>query len=991
MRLVQLRDDALAVMKDAGLRSKEAADAKKMKLQVAIEFLQEAVRGRKSLFSSEIYDCWKAENNPIEFFSEQDLKAQITAILNKIGITIIDNMDDSLPMDKYREVNKFLFTLGKNDLYDFLCVPATASAADLSKAKTDRYGELATIKDRNKKTAADRLCSFAQELILKSPADKKNYDRYLLLKDDVWAKFEMRHKHGNTIPEEAYLDFVNTVKTKLNVSVDEANKILAVGCKVFQLTVLGGGDMDVETCPFCKKLFKKGPKSCPHCGKSFVAMCWNCGAEKPMSSGDSACPTCKATNHTRELFNKKCADIDVLKRKVPVAAGIRTIAEASQAEMTVRDVQNALLDLKNMASPVGGKSEVEKKLVAYQNELKAFVDGINKKKAEIQKVETELRSTYEKAFMEVREAAAKKQLVKATQLVNALRTKYATFEVARTQQLATEVANNFGRAQAHVSTANQLIARNAAPTMIVSYAVKALELCEDYEDAKQIIRRFPPKAVTGLRGGIVGNTVRLEWDDNLNQGVTYKVVKKVGVVPTNAGVGQTVAEGVTVKFCEDKSIISGTPYYYAVFAEQKITETFKTTSPICAARSPMTVYTDVAGVQQDLVYGGIKVSWDMPQNVKSVEVWKNKGAIAPTAPGQGVKIECDAKGFYDKTAEGDNGYLVVCNYLVNGQTVRSKGLQFVYKPFVKTSALEEVKFTTLNEGNYLFTCKAGYAGKIRLYTSDKKLPIATGQMLKYIDFNTVCKGLVPLPSTVTAEGGLSFTLAPGKIYYVYPIVSTDQLCVVSPPEMFNRAEGLQQYSHSVANGTVTVRGVMHPKATAIIATVNNEKYVEDIEKCNEKYVFKKAEFEANGKLDIKLRTNTVNYITLFPEFAEGNAVTYSKPIKLDPPIDYREAVTVYYKMTYTVSPMKKFAVTIEFEAEQAVEIPKLLLMQGFPRPLNKTAGKLTETIEPFMLKKGLFSKKYTGKQVITVLPTAGNMRFAIFPSDENSHVKLREL
>ena len=558
--------------------------------------------------------------------------------------------------------------------------------------------------------------------------------------------------------------------------------------------------------------------------------------------------------------------------------------------------------------------------------------------------------------------------------------------------LRAEVDRAFAMAKAQVSTANQMAARNATPGMIISYAVKALELCADYEDAKQIIRKYPPKPVTNIRGNVVGNSIRVEWDDNLNQGVTYKVIKKVGVAPTNPADGQVVAENLSLKFCEDRSVISGTPYYYAVCAEQKITDSFKTTSMILVLRVALTVYTDVTGVQQDLVYGGIKVSWDTPNNVKSVEVWKNKGPVAPMAPGQGTKVDCDAKGFFDKSAEGDNGYLIVCNYVVNGQTVRSKGVQFVYKPFVKTSPLEDEKFTTIGEGNYLFTCKAGYVGKIRLYTSDKKLTLPTGQMLKYADFNNICKGLVPLGSTMMADGGLSFTIPMGRICYVYPVVSTDQLFVISQPQLFNRAEGLQQYSHTVSNGTVSVSGIMHPRATAIIATVSTDKYVEKLEGCTEKYTFKRAEFEAKGgKLDIKLRANSVNYITLFPEFAEGMTVTYSTPIKIDPPIENRESVTVYYKMDYNVSAMKKFKVTLEFEAEQEVEIPKLLLMYGSPCPLNKTAGNLAQTIEPTTLRKGFFSKRYTAKHVIELSPLAPNVKFAIFPSDDNSHVKLRRL
>ena len=248
-----------------------------------------------------------------------------------------------------------------------------------------------------------------------------------------------------------------------------------------------------------------------------------------------------------------------------------------------------------------------------------------------------------------------------------------------------------------------------------------------------------------------------------------------------------------------------------------------------------------------------------------------------------------------------------------------------------------------------------------------------------------------MDTTLNAEGGLTFQLPAGKIWQIYPIVSTEQLFVVSPPKLFNRVEGFRG-THAVENGTVVVKGTLHPKATAIVATINGTSFLEKIEDCREKYTFKRSDLEADGKIEIKLKTNTLNYITLFPEFNENGVVSYSTPIKLTPPVDYRESVTVLYSLEYEVSPMKPFKVTIHFEADQEVEIPKLLLMQGHPRPMNKTVGQLTERLDEIKLKKGLFSKKYTGKHVVTVSPTAKNTKFALFVSnDDSSFLALKEV
>ena len=955
-RLLELKNDIMEIMcndavydantgtykANAGGRAKEAAAAKTIKLRSTVEMVEILCQTRKTLLQSDIDDLYNSANKPVSYFTADELKSELQ-YLQKMGIKIIDNVDTRIPFGDYQKIEQLLKALEKGNLYEFLGVDVKASEADIT-AKTDEiYKNSQKTNDLKKKQAMGDLCSRVKKIILSSKEARKSYDQYLILKEDVWSDFEKRKSFGvKEMSMADYENYVQTAMTLLKIGVDDAEKILAIGCKFFQITIIGGGQSNFSVCPYsdCGKLYTNGAKSCPHCGKPLEVFCWNCEQKTPFTKDDRGCASCGATNHAHEMYKRKCVEIDRL-------LGNPTIE--------IPEIKSALLSLKNIV-PTYEKiktSTLKKKVDEYENEI-----------AKREKIEGELGVKYKADVAKIRELAAKKQYQTAYLQAKNLLAKYNTYQVEATKKLLQDMMSGFALAQQQLNIAKQALAQRNE-RLIIAHTVKALELCSDYTEARQILQKFPPKPVGAVRAILDDNKVRLEWDDASQQEyITYTVVKKIGIAPTSAEDGSIVEKELSIKFCEDANIVSASPYYYAVYAER-----YGVKSPVRTAMAPITLYADVKNIQQEMVIGGISVTWETPQNVKNIEVWKNKGSVAPSKIGEGVKVNCTENGFTDAKAEGENAYLIVCTYQLKDGTINSKGKQVVFKPYVKTSPLEGVKIEPLSDGKYVFTANPGYEGKVELYVSDKALSIPTNKTLKYIDFNNICKGLVPLNTTLNTDSGLTFELPAGKIWQVYPMVKTEQLFIVSPPKLFNCIEGFR-CTHAVENGTVVVKGTLHPKVTSIVATISNTAFVEKIEDCREKYVFKASDFEADGKIEIKLKTNTLNYITLFPEFNNNGVVSYSTPIKLTPPIDHRETVAVFYCLEYDASPMKPFKVTVSFEAEQEVEIPKLLLMQGHPRPLNKTAGQLTERLESIKLKKGLFSSKYKGKHTVTVSPTA---------------------
>ena len=978
-RLNELKNDIMEVMcndsvynpangayqPNAGGRAKEAEAAKAFKLRETLDLVQILCTTRKTLLKSEIKKIYDSANSPVVYFTEADFDNAIKPLL-AVGIKVIDNLDTSIPFEKYQKTEQLLKPLDKKNLYDFIECDITASETELKEKKDARYKN-ASSGDLKKKQAISGLCGYVQDLLISSPESRKNYDYYLALKDDVWSDFEKRKAFGiKELKIDEYGVYAQKIIDTLHISIDEAEKMLAVACKFFQFTLVGSQDDNeahFEICPYpdCGLLIVKGSKSCPHCGKPLEVICWNCKQKTRFTKEDKGCPSCGATYHAHNIFLSKCGALDTLLNK---------------QEIDIADLQSAFLDLKNVVPNYASKTDstIYKKAQEYEKTIQAKI-----------KQEETTGTEYRAAIAKIREYISQKKYQTAFSMAKSLQVKYGTYNLANTQKVVADVTAVVNNAQKYADAARTYAAQNNE-SQAISSAIKALELCDDYTEARQILQKFPPKSVLNLRATLDGNKVRLEWDDKVKQEyTTYTIIKKIGVAPRNPDDGALVDKGLSIKFFEDQNVISATPYYYSVFAER-----YGIKSNLCSTISPILIYSDVNNVQQEFVTDGIKASWETPQNIKNIEVWKKEGPVAPLKVGDGIKISCDNKGFYDEKCTGENAYLIVCNYQVKDKVVQSKGVKVVYKPYEKTSPLENTSIEPVGPNKFVFTCSDGYTGSISLYFANSKLPIQTNTVLKYIDFNTVCKGLTKITTSLTVDGKISFMIPQGRIGQIYPIVSTEQLFVVSPPHIVNTMEGMNE-THTVSNGVLSISGSLHPKASGLVVKINREKYSEKIDDPGENFVFKKDIFSKQGKIELKLKSNSVNYITIFVEFMEDGVKTYSQPVKLDPPIDYRESVSVLYSLDYTVSAVKPFKVVINFEAESETEIPALLLMKGHPRPMNKNAGELCERLDPLKLKKGFFSKKYTGKHVVSVSPTANNTKFAIFTSDGGEHVQLKEV
>ena len=248
-RLIELRADILEVMvndavfdgskyvPNSGGRQKELAAAKKIKLKDAVGVVEMLCRSRNMLLKSELDDIYQNAAKPVAFFTDKEFYAAIDPLL-KTGVKVIDNVDSRIPFRDYEQAEQHLEPLKKADLYDFLGLPHTASADEIESAKEKVYQQSTKINDLKKKQSYSALCRYVQEILLTDAKGREAYDRYLLLKDKVWSEFKSRKDFAiKELSLDEYEKYVQTTMDLAKVSREQAEQIIEIGCKWFNLSV----------------------------------------------------------------------------------------------------------------------------------------------------------------------------------------------------------------------------------------------------------------------------------------------------------------------------------------------------------------------------------------------------------------------------------------------------------------------------------------------------------------------------------------------------------------------------------------------------------------------------------------------------------------------------------------------------------------------------------------------------------------------------------
>lgn len=557
----------------------------------------------------------------------------------------------------------------------------------------------------------------------------------------------------------------------------------------------------------------------------------------------------------------------------------------------------------------------------------------------------------------------------------------------KTAKLLEEINSVLVLARAQVQQAITL--KGQDDESVTECALKALELCADYEEAAEILP--PPAAPGNIKLGItIQGAVRIEWSKRGNQAfTTYSLVKKIGSKPKTVTDGVLLESDLTGNTYEDGDIVAATPYYYGVFATR-----LGKNSGLTAGNGAVQLFPEVQNVHQEVAAGTIRVKWDAPANVTAIEVWKKEGTAVPLSAGDGVQLMTVSRdGFTDDEAAGECSYLILCQYDVNGTIRSSRGVRQVFCRYERIPQLGKVSIVPHPTGSFQLKSTPPEGGKVSVIYSREKLSCHEETVLPMTDFRTVCKNAAKAEPFLDAEQNMLFTLPQNQVVWAYPMVSNEQLFVLSAPVLLNTVTGISNVSFTESNGTVKITGTAAPAVKNIIVKISSTRFPLGIHDDGEKIVISKEYFELDQGAVVKIKPDVLSFISVLAELEHDGASTYTTAVPVgSEPFGTLKRKVVRYSIEYTVSPTKKFPVTLKFAADEELEIPGVCVVKGSPRPMDRHSGELVEKLPTIRLKKGLFSKTFTAKHTLTAAPDSTKMKFIAFMDDDiPRNIQLKEV
>ncbi len=965
-----LKNDTIDVMSDPTKRAQEAKNCQRLRMEV-IRKLVISLCARGVINKSEIQQI--ATKNKIEL---AELEKEIKPLLSKVKY--VDDTQNVFDFSTYENIEKYLRGYQDGKIKSLFELLGLSEKCSLNEAKTKLDQEKRANASQMLKKTSDgvglkSLYGEASKIFSGDQTRFTAYQKYVAIKETVFAPLKARKDNGmTTIFQDEYIEYVQIIAKTLGEKLPEAEQDMAGILKFCAIKLSGDADLGgktIELCPYpdCGKPYIAGKdvKACPHCGRSFEVVCWNCKGSMPMSKSATACPHCGVTEKAQSQFVAQCNSVDqVMRNSKSTLAQLKT---AVSALIAVVPSFNRVTTSETAKKISFYNAEIARKEKADQDNLKVFRDSV----AEIDK------------------QIALKTYKKAEVLLNELRKKIAGFNTSELDNYARIIAGEISKSNAFAETAKRYLA-SKNEGLAIDNAVKALEICADNVEAQQVMRKAPPASPSQVTCKTKNEkSAYIEWVPA--QGLklaTYSVVRKVGVKPNSITDGTVIAKDITLNFFEDANISPATPYFYGVF-----TERYGIQSALSVNPTPVTIFPDVYDCKQDMIEGKIKVSWNTPSGVTAVKIRKNRGTSVPSMV-SGTEIRAvNNQNFTDEDCdESGCSYFIWCEYTVGGAKRTSRGVQLFYKPYYIPKPVENVKIERIDEREFSVS-GSNVTRNTKMYLFPLKPDIRTNKADSIDVFKGEAKNALELRLSGDNARGFSFIVPSEKSGYCYAVNANELLYACSEPVVITTARGISNVSFSENSGTLIINLNIVPQVMQVKAKVSNVAYAKSLTDDGMEYSFTAEQIKRSNSIALKLREESVSYVTLFAVVGDKLNQSVCIPVQLDEPIDYRKKQAVRFAIEYEPNPAKSTTATIKFESDTECTLPEFVLVKGMPKPMNRSAGELIAQIEAVELKKGMFTHgKFVGKITVKIPPMAKLAKLAlVFADDKQKHGQMKEV
>ena len=443
-----------------------------------------------------------------------------------------------------------------------------------------------------------------------------------------------------------------------------------------------------------------------------------------------------------------------------------------------------------------------------------------------------------------------------------------------------------------------------------------MRLCADCPEANARLEGLrPQKPSSVMLSESMDGFIRIRMAQADGKPAGYEIVKNAGRAPRNREDGETIKTAASEYV--DRDIVFGKGYYYAVYSERN---GISSSEPTYAG--PFAVFSNVRNLRASSETKGIRLRFDVPKGCSRVWMCRSEGSV-PASLGMG-RVDLGIEGGYldvESSGEGMSyGYLLVAEYSDGRSTPAfSKGISVVctYEKVPEPPG----NFKVQPKGNGTFSAAWNQCREeCRLYSSPKRIG---GNKTATADY--VRKNMSPLSFETTGQNSASFSLPPGAVLYVYPVVISGSNAAIGAEKLVHNAIPPGNVRCVYSGGRYVVTLDWPKGALAMRACYSGDGFPSDP---HEGFSVRKTkqEYDAQKKIEIPSKDSEI-FVAVFSEypestFSEGRNISCSK---------LKEKTAIRYSITSGL-----FGTKIEFSTDPALSaLPEMALRVsdfGFPRP-----------------------------------------------------------
>lgn len=797
--------------------------------------------------------------------------------------------------DKFIGIKQMLNSFNVDNLYDFLYagtsiknafnLPCDSLRQKAKEKKTKEY-----YRDDSISGTGSKLCSQCDETF-NDDNSKQVYDKYIeynkrkAIMDSAKEIYDMTGE----ISVEQYSEYIGKL-TEIFKDRKLAESVFVTFCKIEKIPLVTSGNSETKNSNI--KICRCGCINDITNGRS---ICKNCGLKLQIK-----CPKCGTVND---------ANINVCKCGFKFENIDKAIALCELASSSIEKMEFSVAKVQ--------LSDAEK----YWPES----DELNVLKARLSELEGRVGSAVE----DMKKACNVKNYYTAKKYYESVKKFFAEYSDPVTESeicAAVETAEKFKMVAQRAQDENE----------IIDACIKAYEASNDCVGVKEIITKYPPFEPTGLvispDSAVKVNV--LSWNKSMTKGLLYySVIRKEGAVPISVHDGKLVAR-VSMTSINDKDIVPGIQYFYAIFAERA-----GVFSKALTSTEPITNLFEISGVTVAAGDYTLQFTWEPIAENALVEIERYEN-------GKKTKLTCNNRSsFVDKNLINDTEYQyrIFLKYSIGSQKIETKGINITGTPSRPPIPIEKLIVKPLQNNDFQIEWENPENADIQFFYSEKKPDFLSGDL---VPVSTLENKMKPLLVQKGSSMKGTFTYSSDDLIYIVAAVVKYGSAVVGTIARASKGGTVKIRDINSVNGKILISIDLPKDATGFVVLYRDDQFPEDISdvKTTRKYIpLKQYEFDSGLLIDSNEQQNY--YFSIFAEFKRDGEKDYSTGT------DRLFSNVSKEIITYSVDVSKKLfgpaTITLIFEGENRhFLLPAIDIMSSIGvAPMFKKSAKLFYEIE----------------------------------------------